>query len=434
MLGSKTEGPGKRPLASPPPCPKASAATPIEIQYIKDSAASILFILSRSAGLRVAAGTQPHPLKAQHAYNTKVMVISTRAPFDFHRTLRFILSPPTLLNGRRFEPLLDHFVDGEYRRAAEVQGQPVLYGVSATRREGGGQPTPALKVRILQSARQGDTAVESSVADLVRRQFSADLDLKPFERLAAGDPALSRLVHHFRGMRIPQAPAVYETLISAILEQQVNLTFAHQVKKALVEAYGAKLEFDGRCYSIFPQPAALAIATPRELRRLQVSGPKARYIIALSRAVLDGSIDLEGLRRLEPLRAHERLLQEKGVGPWTAQYVGLRSLGHLDCLPAADVGLQKAIQRLYSLRKLPSAARVETMARPWAGWRSYATFYLWLTYWEEPEWRTRLAKQIRAERRLAGSKQTRQRDGAPKGHSKPKASKRSRSLPAGGKP
>jgi DNA-3-methyladenine glycosylase II len=338
------------------------------------------------------------------------MVISAREPFDFHRTLRFILSPPALLNGRRFEPLLDRMVEGEYRRTAEIHGQAVLYGVSEAQLEGRLRPTRALKVRILQGNR--DAAVESTVADLVRRQFSTDLDLKPFERLAAADTALSKLVHHFRGMRIPQAPTVYETLISAILEQQVNLTFAHQVKKALVDAYGATLAFEGLSYSVFPQPAALAIATPRELRRLQVSGPKARYIIALSRAVLDGSIDLERLRHLEPFRAHERLLHEKGVGPWTAQYVGLRSLGHLDCLPAADVGLQKVIQRLYGLRKLPTPARVEAMARPWAGWRSYATFYLWLTYWEEPEWRTKLAEQILAERRVAGSRRARQLAGA----------------------
>ena len=72
---------------------------------------------------------------------------------------------------------------------------------------------------------------------------------------------------------------------------------------------------------------------------------------------------------------------------WTLDYVGLRALGHLDCLPAADVGLQKVIQRLYRLRKPPTPLRVEKVGKAWRGWRSYATFYLWLTYWEEAEWR-----------------------------------------------
>jgi DNA-3-methyladenine glycosylase II len=167
------------------------------------------------------------------------------------------------------------------------------------------------------------------------------------------------------------------------------------VKKALIETHGGRLNFEGRNYNAFPEPAALAISHPRELRRLKISGPKARYLIGISRAALDGSLDLEGLRALDPALAHTRLMEQKGVGPWTAQYVGLRALGHLDCLPAADVGLQKVVRELYGLRQQPSAAQVEKLATRWAGWRSYATFYLWLTYWEDSAWRGSLLESIR---------------------------------------
>jgi len=330
------------------------------------------------------------------------MRITAREPFDFQRTLRFVLSPPALLNGRLFEPLLDHFENGEYRRAADVNGQPVLYAVREvrqpprpTRRARSDGAGAGLDLRIL--AGPQDESTFRAVADLVQRQFSTDLDLTPFYRLAASDRVLSRLVRHFRGMRIPQSPTVYETLISAILEQQVNLSFAHQVKGALIGAHGSTIEFEGRAYRTFPEPVRLALATAGDLRPLQISGPKARYIIALSRAALDGRLDLESLRYVEPAQAIERLLREKGVGLWTAHYVGLRALGHLDCLPAADVGLQKSIQRFYGLRQTPTAARVQRIAKPWAGWRSYATFYLWLTYWEKAAWREALAAEIREE-------------------------------------
>ncbi|HET7842454.1 MAG TPA: DNA-3-methyladenine glycosylase [Terriglobia bacterium] len=321
------------------------------------------------------------------------MFIEPRQPFSFAHTLRFILSPPALLNGRVHEPLLDHFVNGEYRRLVSLNGQPVLYCVSEEKR-GAKQ---GLAVRIL--AGNSDAATLEEILRLVERQFSTALDLAPFYRLAQSDAVLSRLVERFAGMRIPQAPTVYETVVSAILEQQVNLTFAHQVKKALVESFGIQVEFEGRRYNAFPDSAALAISNPRAMRRLQISGPKARYIIAISRAALDGSLDLEGLDGLEPAAAHEKLMSHKGVGPWTAHYVGLRALGHRDCLPAADVGLQKAVQRFYGLRKLPALARLEKLARPWAGWRSYATFYLWLTYWENAEWRNALEMELRAARR-----------------------------------
>jgi len=318
------------------------------------------------------------------------MLVSPQQPFDFVRTLRFLLSPPALMKSRQFEPLLDYFEDGEYRRVTDIAGQAALYGVSEVR----ARKPIGLRVRLL--AGPGGNTTEAEVRALVERQFSTGLDLNPFYRVAKADRVLSHLVTHFRGMRIPQAASVYELLISAILEQQVNLTFAHQVKKALIQTYGTHVDFEGRRYNAFPEPAALAITTPRELRRLQVSGPKARYIIGISRAVLDGSLDLDGLRQFEPPVAHAKLTEQKGVGPWTAHYVGLRALGHLDCLPAADVGLQKAIQRFYGLRKQPTAARVEKLARAWAGWRSYATFYLWLTFWEDANWKAQLARQIRS--------------------------------------
>jgi DNA-3-methyladenine glycosylase II len=255
------------------------------------------------------------------------------------RTLRFILSPPALLNGRKFAPLLDYFEEGEYRRVAEIGGEPVLYGTLEDRRGANTQ----LRVRVL--AGPTDPVTMEEVRKLVERQFSTNLDLSPFYRLAGADPVLAELAAHFRGMRIPQAQSVYEIVVCAIVEQQVNLTFAHQVKRALIETYGHHVEFQGRRYNAFPPPAALAITTPRQLRRIQISGPKARYIIGISRATADGSLDLEGLRMKEPGAAYATLLEQKGVGPWTAQYVGLRALGHLDCLPAADVGLQKALRR-----------------------------------------------------------------------------------------
>jgi DNA-3-methyladenine glycosylase II len=317
------------------------------------------------------------------------MLLRPREPFNFARTLRFILSPPELLTGRRFPPLLDYFEEGEYRRVANIGGQLALYGV----REEIARGKPTLRVRIL--AGVADDTFQRAVVTQVEGQFSTDLDLTPFYERAKADPVLSRLCLHFRGMRIPQAPTVFETLISAILEQQVNLSFAHQVRKALIETYGGHLDFEGRRYNAFPEPAALAIATPSELRHLKISGPKARHLIGISRATLDGSLDLEGLRDLEPALAHTRLMEQKGVGPWTAQYVGLRALGHLDCLPAADVGLQKVIRDLYGLRQQPSAARVQKLAERWAGWRSYATFYLWLTYWEDRAWRASLLESIR---------------------------------------
>lgn len=316
------------------------------------------------------------------------MLFQPRQPFNFLRTLKFILGPPALLNGRIFPPLLDHFRDGEYRRAIRIDGKTVLYGVGEDRDKN----LPVLRARILRG--QAGRNISHRVRQLVARQFSTEIDLKPFYRIAGKDNVLGRLIDRFRGLRIPQAASVYECVVCAILEQQVNLTFAFQVKKALVETYGQAIEYEGERYNLFPEPATIADTTPAQLRELQISGPKARYIIEFSRAVAEGSLDLEELRSLTSATARARLLEYKGIGPWTADYVCLRALGKPDHLPSSDVGLQKAIQLFYRLRKSPSPARVEQLARKWAGWRSYATFYFWLTYWENPEWKKSVLAEI----------------------------------------
>lgn len=338
--------------------------------------------------MKIQPGKRPAP-SAPAADAARGAVWRPRQPFNFARTLRFILTPPALLNGRRFEPLLDYWIDGELRRAAELAGEPALYGVSEDGAESG-----ALRVRILKGpSHRGalDAAMEAA-----RRQLSLDLDIEPFYDLAQRDPALRRLAFHFHGMRIPQSANPYESLVSAILEQQINLSFAHQVKKALIARYGQTVEYDGLAYNLFPRPAALAATTPAALREIQISGPKARYIIALSEAVAGGSLDLDALRALPAAEAQERMLALKGVGAWTAHYVGMRAFGHLDCLPAADVGLQKSMQYFYGLRKQPACARVETIARQWRGWRSYATFYFWLTYWEDRAWKEKVRAEIKS--------------------------------------
>ena len=316
------------------------------------------------------------------------MRLTPSKPFDFERTLRFLLHSPMPAKGRQSLSWPDYFEKGEYRRVITLSGEPALYGV---RMEPDGTDR-ALRVRIIRG--RCDAASRAAVAELVSRQFGLPLDLRPFYRLAQGDPVLSRLLPRFRGTRIPQTPRPFEALVAAVLGQQVNVTFARQVKAALVRAFGVAIEFCGQLYYAFPEPEALAISSAARLRKLQISAPKAEYIIGLSRAVLDGRLDLERLRELPPAEATRRLREHPGVGPWTAEYVGMRGLEQRDCLPAQDAGLQKAIQFFYGLRRRASPLQAERLARNWAGWRSYGTFYLWLAFREDPAWRARLRAKI----------------------------------------
>jgi AraC family transcriptional regulator of adaptative response / DNA-3-methyladenine glycosylase II len=93
---------------------------------------------------------------------------------------------------------------------------------------------------------------------------------------------------------------------------------------------------------------------------------------ALAQAVATGAVRLDGSWPLADVVT--ALCSIRGIGPWTASIVALRALGDPDALPAADLGLRRALGRRGLLA---SASEVERRAERWRPWRGYATLWLW---------------------------------------------------------
>ena len=82
--------------------------------------------------------------------------------------------------------------------------------------------------------------------------------------------------------------------------------------------------------------------------------------IAAGEVVLDRGPDRGDVRRT--------LLALPGIGPWTADYIALRALGHPDVWLPTDVGVRNALARHPDAGITPEG---------WAPWRSYALLHLW---------------------------------------------------------
>jgi AraC family transcriptional regulator of adaptative response / DNA-3-methyladenine glycosylase II len=92
----------------------------------------------------------------------------------------------------------------------------------------------------------------------------------------------------------------------------------------------------------------------------------------LARALTAGEVTVDpGADREETGR---RLRAIRGIGPWTASYVAMRALGDPDVLPASDLGVRRAVERLG---RPGDPISLVTLAERWRPWRSYATQYLW---------------------------------------------------------
>ncbi|HST56212.1 MAG TPA: hypothetical protein VLJ42_10030 [Solirubrobacteraceae bacterium] len=127
-------------------------------------------------------------------------------------------------------------------------------------------------------------------------------------------------------------------------------------------------------------PARLAESSEEELRAVGLSYAKARALRELGARVLSGELDFDALRELSDEQIMERLVELRGVGPWSAQVFMLRDLRRIDVFPAGDIGLRKAIAALDGLPATPSADDAAQRALAWRPYRSYAAGYLWRSY------------------------------------------------------
>lgn len=211
-----------------------------------------------------------------------------------------------------------------------------------------------------------------------RALFSLDHPLEEFYRFVRQDPCLAGTERRFRGLRLPRDANLYESLLHAVIGQQLSVRAALSMQRRLFERTGSVLVADGVEVPCAPSPAALRKLGEEGLRGTGLSGVKARAILGLTNPATRALLDDPGLAVEPSSRAVERLVELYGVGPWTAENALLRGTGRKDVFVAGDLGIRVALAQ-YGV--LPRTAR-EAEARAWAdrrypGWGSYATLYLW---------------------------------------------------------
>ena len=294
-------------------------------------------------------------------------------PFDFELTAGY----HTYFQGRSGADNLD---GGAYRRLLDLGGRLVLAAVRST----GSVDSPELALE-LRGENLADADMEQAAAQ-VRWMLGTEQDLAPFYALAESDPALAGLARQFRGLHLPRTATLFESLVVAILGQQISASVARTLRTLLIERFGsrhvtpAKAGSDGvTCYA-FPRPESVLSSSTEELRNLKLSRSKAEYVRVIAAAALEpGWNELCELPDDEFVR---RLTSLRGVGRWTAQWALVRGLARPDALPLGDLALRRGVSRLYSSSVIPAKAgtltdaEVESIAERWRPWRSYATAYL----------------------------------------------------------
>ena len=212
----------------------------------------------------------------------------------------------------------------------------------------------------------------TAAVERARRLLDADCDPRAVGDVFADDPVIGPLARVLPGLRVPGTVDGGELALRTIVGQQVSVAGARTVLAGIVAEHGRPIttEIDGLTH-LFPSAETLAAADPAGMPMPRSRG---RAVTGLAAALASGELQLD--RGTDRDVVHEQLLGLPGVGPWTADYVALRALGHPDVFLPTDVGIRRALEVLGA----PAAD-----AAAWRPWRSYALLYLWtsLTALEE---------------------------------------------------
>lgn len=209
----------------------------------------------------------------------------------------------------------------------------------------------------------------SGTRETARRLLGLNLDPRTFE---AAHPDLAA---GHEGAHLPQTATVWESLMWAIVGQQVNLSFAYRLRRTLVELCG-EVALNG--LRRHPTAEAVAQLEPSDLTARQFSRSKAQYVIHAARLAASGELPLEDCPSRDPSEVEQLLLGVRGVGAWTANYVMMRGCAFPDCVPAGDSALSASLQKQLALDHRPDAHETRTLMEPFAPWRSLATYHFWL--------------------------------------------------------
>ena len=184
------------------------------------------------------------------------------------------------------------------------------------------------------------------------------------------DPVLRAIITKYGACGIAggREADIFCGLVEAIVSQQLSTKAAATIYgrlEALMPDAGA------------PTPHAVWSLSDAQLRGVGLSRQKSSYLRDLSQRVIDGSLQTPLLATMDDDEVVAQLTQIKGIGRWTADMILIFRLARPDILPVGDLGIVKAVQRAYGLRKTPTPERLLKIGERWRPYRSMASWYLW---------------------------------------------------------
>jgi len=215
----------------------------------------------------------------------------------------------------------------------------------------------------------GSFADAARVQRQITRILSLDHDATAYVEVGRRDPVVAARQHASDFLRPALFNSPYEAACWAIISSRLRDRRARGIRSAM----GATLTVEGVALDVFPSPQEL-------LARDTVPGLNAEKVTRLhgiARAALEGRLDADRLRALEPDDALADVQELRGIGPFSAALTVVRGAGLTDVLVLDLPPMRAAAARAYERPDLESDdAAFAALAETWRPFRTWVTALL----------------------------------------------------------
>lgn len=202
------------------------------------------------------------------------------------------------------------FTDGTYSQVLRVKGELVLARIVSR----GTVRQPKLQIE-LTSNQLITTQTKHAVLQTIEYIFNLNMDLQEFYQQIKNDPIMHKITSQLCGFKYPTTPTAFESLVDSIVEQQISIKIARAIEERLAQKFGDKLQLDSECFYTFTSPQNIDTASISDIRSCGLSQRKAEYIYGAAHSIVNGKLDLEGMKNNPNTEAVIAELDEiRGIG------------------------------------------------------------------------------------------------------------------------
>ncbi len=305
---------------------------------------------------------------------TVTTLILPTAPFEFKQSLT------SLKNSGATDQtdILDEQL-GWLERPLLLNGKPFLVRLSDLTPD---PSSPRLQLTLWAEDNADTSPSETDLrlaAEWANRRFFLDLDMEKVREALKVDSYGEELSVIYWPSRPGNLGGAWEGLLKTVISNQVYPGLAVQLQRGLLAFYGTLVHFKGKEYRLFPSVEKMAAIQPDDLLGMKFSRQKASYLPGIAQMIEANleRFDFERLRGLPGEEAVAILDELPGVGPWTAHYVAMRGLPHLDVF-IDEQGLRKTLAVAYDHPAALSNDEFSNLTKIFAPYRTFACYYTYM--------------------------------------------------------